>query len=222
MQVMKLFTYILRSDTGFAPNPFHGYCTLATCKPKIRQTAKAGDWVVGISPKKYRHKLVYAMKVTEICSFDGYFNDPRFAKKIPNCSNQHGTKQEQALRKCGDNIYEPLRNGRYRQLRSTHSGPKPFGREENRKKKEKDLKSKNVLISSADNFYYFGANAGEMPPEIKKALRAGRGHKVFDDRNAQKESIRDKTISFLKSTFQPGRHGNPQNWPDGQTCGGCS
>ncbi len=29
-----------RRDYGFAPNPFHGICTLATCKPVIRRVAR--------------------------------------------------------------------------------------------------------------------------------------------------------------------------------------
>ena len=32
---MKLYSYIVARDFGFAPNPFYGFCTLATCKPKI-------------------------------------------------------------------------------------------------------------------------------------------------------------------------------------------
>ena len=48
---MKLYSYIVAHDGGFAPNPFWGYCTLANCKPKIRQTAKVGDWIVGLSSK---------------------------------------------------------------------------------------------------------------------------------------------------------------------------
>ena len=48
---MKLFSYIITHDIGFAPNPFFGYCTLANCKPVIRRTSKIGDWIVGISAK---------------------------------------------------------------------------------------------------------------------------------------------------------------------------
>lgn len=40
---MKLFSYIVTHDAGFAPNPFWGYCTLACCKPAIRRTANVGD-----------------------------------------------------------------------------------------------------------------------------------------------------------------------------------
>lgn len=46
---MKYFFYILKHDSGFAPNPFYGFCTLATCKPEIRKQAEVGDWIVGLA-----------------------------------------------------------------------------------------------------------------------------------------------------------------------------
>ena len=67
---MKLFVYVVRYDSGFAPNPFFGYCTLATCKPGIRKGAQEGDWIAGVGSKQkgQTRKLVYAMKVEEIIS----------------------------------------------------------------------------------------------------------------------------------------------------------
>jgi hypothetical protein len=43
-------------DYGFAPNPFFGVCTLATCKPKIRKAAAIGDWVVGTGSSRLMKK----------------------------------------------------------------------------------------------------------------------------------------------------------------------
>jgi hypothetical protein len=52
---MRLFSYVVARDYGFAPNPFHRHCTLATCKPGIRARAAVGDWVIGTGAKtKYR------------------------------------------------------------------------------------------------------------------------------------------------------------------------
>src|SRR5712671_5339411 len=34
---MRLYSYVVARDFGFAPNPFFGVCTLATCKPDIRK-----------------------------------------------------------------------------------------------------------------------------------------------------------------------------------------
>ena len=45
-----LFSYTVDTDSGFAPNPFGGICTLACCKPKIRQSANVQDWVIGTTP----------------------------------------------------------------------------------------------------------------------------------------------------------------------------
>lgn len=62
---MRLYSYIVAHDTGFAPNPFWGWCTLATCKPRIRKSAGVGDWIIGLTPKRAGNRLLYAMKVEE-------------------------------------------------------------------------------------------------------------------------------------------------------------
>jgi hypothetical protein len=41
-----LFSYVVPSDSGFAPNPYGGLCTLACCEPKIRQYANVSDWIM--------------------------------------------------------------------------------------------------------------------------------------------------------------------------------
>lgn len=89
----KLYSYVVRYDSGFAPNPFYGFCSLATCKPDIRRTASVGNWVVGSGSKSVGRGgfLVYAMRVTEILTFEEFNNDPRFeAKTFP--SRQQKTK----------------------------------------------------------------------------------------------------------------------------------
>ncbi|HEU4573982.1 MAG TPA: hypothetical protein VFS36_03195 [Chitinophagaceae bacterium] len=92
---MKLYSYIVKSDTGLAPNPFWGKLTLNVCKPDIRRTASEGNWVIGTGSKNvksksgkiidYSGKLVYAMKVTSKMSmkeYDDYCNQ-ELKKKIP-------------------------------------------------------------------------------------------------------------------------------------------
>ncbi|WP_171031592.1 hypothetical protein [Eubacterium sp. BSD2780061688b_171218_H5] len=37
---MIVYEYVMKCDTGFAPNPFYGTCTLACCKPRIRKGIK--------------------------------------------------------------------------------------------------------------------------------------------------------------------------------------
>lgn len=49
---MNYFSYVVARDYGFAPNPFGGICTLATCKQRIRNNANVNDWIFGITKKK--------------------------------------------------------------------------------------------------------------------------------------------------------------------------
>lgn len=161
---MTIYSYVITQDTGFAPNPFWGYCTIANCKPAIRRTANKGDWIVGLSTKSKGNKVVYAMEVNEILSFHEYFKDKRFRKKRPDFS------KEAVINKSGDNIYQPLSNNTFKQLQSLHSN----GTKEHIKNKNHDLSGKNVLIST--NFHYFGSKAVELPDELNE-LKVGRGHK---------------------------------------------
>ena len=80
-----MYIYVVARDFGFAPNPFHGICTLACCMDRLRATAQAGDWVFGMggSRLKATGRCVYGMKVTETISFDEFWADPRFAAKRP-------------------------------------------------------------------------------------------------------------------------------------------
>lgn len=84
----RLFSYVVRYDSGFAPNPFYGSCTLATCKPDIRRSAQPKDWVVGTgSADRWRDRgtrLVHAMKVGEAMDFRSFWDDPRFAGRNRN------------------------------------------------------------------------------------------------------------------------------------------
>jgi hypothetical protein len=79
--VVRVFSYVVVADSGFAPNPFHGVCTLACCKPSIRKHAQVGDLVVGLSTRCER--VVYAMKVQTVLGFDDYWRDARGLAKRP-------------------------------------------------------------------------------------------------------------------------------------------
>src|SRR5580692_7918599 len=111
---MTLYSYIVVYDTGFSPNPFFGYCTLACCKPEIPRRAQEDDWIVGLTPKAQGNKVVYFMRVDNVIDFNRYWNDSHFLQKRP--------RYDKDVRlRCGDNIYEPLLNGGFRQLPSMHS-----------------------------------------------------------------------------------------------------
>ncbi len=84
----RLYTYIVAHDGGNAPNPYHGTCTLAICKPKIRLTAKIGDIIVGLDHGQNSNRIVYCMKVSHIYSWSNYIKEcntkeGNLNKKIP-------------------------------------------------------------------------------------------------------------------------------------------
>ena len=103
----RLFTYTIPVDDGAAPNPFHGMCSLAICKPGIRRVAKPDDWVAGLGSKNapsgdLSGHLVYAMRVEEVMSMQDYNIDAstRWPHRIPNV-------QSFALQdRLGDCIYD--------------------------------------------------------------------------------------------------------------------
>ena len=77
--------FVVARDFGFAPNPFHGVCTLATCKPVIRRVAATGDWVLGVGGSRLRAegRLVFGMQVSSALTYDEYWHDPRYRDKRP-------------------------------------------------------------------------------------------------------------------------------------------
>ena len=161
---MKLCSYVVKYDHGFAPNPYWDYCTVACCKGRYRKNLKEGDWLVGTSSKT-RHgtgtRLIYAMQIAELLSFGHYSSDSRFRAKIP----RYGQIEQR-----GDNIYHLDGNGVLRQsVPSYHSrGMNSIGHglsdrwvltgpwEEHEGRKAKDLNGMLVPISASGNFWYFG------------------------------------------------------------------
>lgn len=150
---MRLYSYVVARDYAFAPNPFHGFCTLATCKPQIRRNAQVGDWIIGTGSKGKGRSghLVFAMLVTEAMSFEEYWGDPRFARKRPNL---HGS----AKQAFGDNIYHRNQDGSWTQENSHHSFHDGSANPENI---EHDTQINRVLIS--DHFTYWGSQGPEIP-----------------------------------------------------------
>ena len=96
----------MTNDTGFAPNPFHGFLTLANCKQGIRRTKNENDWIAGFTSKKLNGfkveegKLIYLMKVSKKIPYYEYWTNPEYDVKKPS--------QISKIKQAGDNIYIPL------------------------------------------------------------------------------------------------------------------
>lgn len=192
-RVQKLYSYVVATDSGFAPNPFFGLCTLACCKPKIRKAV--GDrlllesgradvlelrrtdpgfvrsqniWVVGLAAASMRDRprrsVVYVMQVTDVLDFESYYAE--HPEKRP---MRTGGFSSADLVWHGDAIYTGNDPVTARQVTPcAHSN----GANEDQGSKQHDLGGQYVLLS--DHFIYFGKDAPYIPLEEK--LHHGRGH----------------------------------------------
>jgi hypothetical protein len=198
---LRLYSYIVTRDYGFAPNPFYGVCTLACCKPIIRASAALGDWIVGTGSQTSgrRGKLVYAMRVTETLSFDEYWNDARFRTKQPNLAGS----MKQAF---GDNIYHRLAGGAWRQLNSHHSYADGTPNQHN---VVHDTQTPRVLAS--DDFAYWGGSGPDVPGRFRDYegfdICAIRGHKCVFSENLVREFD-----EWMRSIGERGYLGEPLDW----------
>ena len=150
----NLYVYSITRDFGFAPNPFHGICTLATCKPKIRKSANVGDWIIGVGGsnlKPIARKCIFLMKVTEKITFQDYWDDSRFIRKKP-------ARNGSSMQMLGDNIYHKNESGEWIQENSHHSNPDGTPNINNLIRDTQ--RTDKVLISNF--FFYFGSEAIEI------------------------------------------------------------
>ncbi len=151
---MHLYSYVVARDFGFAPNPFNGFCTLATCKPNIRKAASVGDWVLGTgsSSNGLSGRLVYIMQVSEKLTYDEYWNNEKFNVKKPNLKGS----LKQAF---GDNIYHrDLQTGEWIQEPSHHSLPNG---NQNPLNVVHDTQTEFILVG--ESFAYWGGNGPTIP-----------------------------------------------------------
>ena len=204
--MVKAIGYLMTNDTGFAPNPFHGHLTLATCKPSVRRARKVGEWVAGFASKELVKRslenglhipftgMVYLMRVGEVITLDEYFRDSRFVSKRP--TSNLGNRAE----RCGDNIYYRGKNGEYRQVRSDFHGQKAV---------EHDTGGRNALIAS--EFYYLGRNC--LVPEGGWAKLLGYELSAARTFTCPPDFV-GKMVDYLAGMrIKAGINGEPCAWP---------
>lgn len=201
----RLFSYVVRYDSGFAPNPFYGYCTLATCKPDIRRAANVGDWVVGTgsADKKINRggRLVHATRVTETTDFRSYWSDPRFVRKKP--FRQGSRKQS-----CGDNVYyRSPDDSKWLQLDSFHTNPDGTQRADHT---NRDTGTDRILISN--DYYYFGGEGPVIPAAFRDVSRYDICRKVRQRKRQEDGDWIDEFVAWLRTFGDAGYHGRPLDW----------
>jgi hypothetical protein len=144
--VMKVYSYVVEHDNGYAPNPYFRFCTLCGCKfeggKNIVQLAKEGDWIIGTGGANLKRsaghgKLVYAMRVDEKLTRSEYFTDSQFEQK------------------------KPVKTGNYKQRHGDNEDPRY------------DVKEHKDFALVSRHFYYLGANAIDIPEGFKNFEKKG-------------------------------------------------
>ncbi|WP_143135508.1 hypothetical protein [Burkholderia ubonensis] len=191
---MKLLKYVMTSDSGLAPNPYFGICSLAMCTPNhMNANLKPGDWIVGHSCKASGRRLVYAMRLTKVLGMDEYFRN--FPDKHP---DPRGSIEQQY----GDNMYF-REAGRWARLPSAeHNCVESFRQDQGRQV---------FLAERPDSFWYFGAS--NRMPELQGF--ADRFPWLIQDRQGFRyihDAERIRAFSgWLSSLEQSGLLGKPRD-----------
>jgi hypothetical protein len=215
MEKPTLYTYCLAYDSGVAPNPYGGVCTLGICKPKIRSTAAIGDWIVGTSPASAnkeprtlqilrqklptlaakifgsKTRLLYAMKVTDKKTFKDYdvYCKEHLPAKIPDTTSTNYEKRY------GDCVYD-FSDGHAIQRKNPNH---------NEKHQKTDLGGNYVLLS--DRYYYFGTTEIHIPEHLEGMIKVGPGHRAGSN-----DAYLDPFLQWieeLEKTYGVGVHGDP-------------
>jgi hypothetical protein len=180
MRKIRHFSYVVEHDTGEAPNPYHGFCTLCLCKYResrkkpsnVVELAEKGDWVIGTggaNPQRSagNGKLVYAMRVHKKITLEKYHAARAYTCKKP--SPTSGFAQQRGDNKSPKNSFE--------------------------------RKKRFVLISR--HFYYFGENAKAIPLSKRPHLeKTGPGFRYLSEGCA-------RWFEKWIKRFKRGKHGEP-------------
>lgn len=185
---MRLCSYVVKIDSGFAPNPFWGFCTLAACTPNHQGLQLAeGDWILGNSSTDTDRRIIYAMRVSEVLDFDDYYHDERFSAKK---ASTNGWRE-----RCGDNIYFRDEDDEWAQgIAVKHTSQESI---------EQDTRNPRVFVS--DHFFYFGENAPEMPLAYRSLLQTRQGCKYH------RGEVVSAFVDWLEKTYSPGILGEPRD-----------
>lgn len=146
---MRIYRYILTSDTGMAPCIDAGMVSLATCKPVIRRCAGSGDWVIGFLASPAPSGMVaWAGRVSRSVPIADY---------------------EREFRGRSDAVYRETPGGLFRRLRRDyHAQPGQM---------ETDLSGPALLFDPAST-WYFGDRPQMLPDALSHLAAHGQGHRV--------------------------------------------
>lgn len=181
--------------TGFAPNPFDEYLTLACCKPLMRngKAVEKDDWIIGVGTKalgsgdinnpdeaKYENRIIYIMKVQELVPWTEYYSICK-ENGLNSKLSQAGDIDRDI---CGDCIYRwnggktPEKITRYRQEEFADYVSqfkfKPNIYHTDISSTVHDLGGKYVIFGDPENSYYLGSDAVQIELDKKPVEKISR------------------------------------------------
>ncbi len=150
---MRVWSYVISTDSGSAPNYDGPAMTLTICKPRIRMRAQRGDLVLAFNGKRLAHNpqsVRWAGIVSEVLPIEKYWDDPRFLDKRPDRSETP------------DNIYRLMDGGLSQVPNNSHSEGNAAT----------DINGKNALIFS--RAWHMGEGRPELPEVFDLRVMANR------------------------------------------------
>lgn len=229
------YNYILEHDTGYAPNPFFNYLTLAACKPCLENKGSIRKLITKESLDK-GPVWVFANGGTNLLLEDYEYRNGNLLKIQSNCTSYHRLvyafkicevlnfenyykdprfKRKQRINSktqietYGDNNIPAPKSSNDKQIKQYIEDPKVTLSNQGLEIKDSKIlqvKVDNTLISAKGDFYYFGCFAPNILKEFGDYfLKGSPGHKPIKD-----EKIRDKITDKIEEIcLSPGIHGFP-------------
>ncbi len=190
-----IFIYKLTADNGGAPCVINDLLSLSICKPRIRKSAKKGDWIIGMggkSVKDLKGRLIYMAKITSIVDGNKYYSDKY--KERPDC-----------IYKKNGRVYIWKKGSSYHSQEDlTHD----LGEYPNYDR---------AICLISDNFVYFGSNKAPSIEDIQDIY----DELPRDYRVKHNNCTRERLFRFIENTtskFGYGKHGDPTHIDMSKKC----
>lgn len=181
---MEVYSYVVEHDNGYAPNPYFGFCTLCRCKFRKRPEVKRN--IVEMAKEGDWVVGTGGANRRKSAGHGKLVYAMRVDEKLTR--REYFTDSRFAQKK-------PLTIGTYKQTRGDNEPPR------------NDFEKHNQFALVSRHFYYFGANAIDIPKEFLEEFnleKKGPSHRrVFGQADIR------RFVEWLERTCKPGKHGEP-------------
>jgi len=185
--VVKVYSYVVEHDTGHAPNPYFDSCTLCRCK-----FSQQAEKTQGLKGRK---------NIVELAEEGDWVIGTGGASKK---SSGHGklVYAMQVDEKLTRDEY--FSDSRFAQKKRKKMGTYEQTQGDNLRPRN-DFEKREQFALVSWYFYYFGANAVDIPERFKHLEKKGPGFRSHFEQG----DIR-WFLGWLEKTYKPGRQGEPR------------